>query len=103
MLIRSCYVTLRRALLLAACLAPAVGPAVAADDYPKRPIRIITPAQPGGTTDFLARLLSTHLTETWKQQAIVDNRGSASGVNAAEITKNSAPDGYCLWCITSTR
>lgn len=67
-----------------------------ADSYPNRPVRIITPAQPGGTTDFLARILATHLTETWKQQAIVDNRGSASGINAAEITKNSAPDGYTL-------
>lgn len=70
--------------------------ASAADGYPNRPVRIITPAQPGGTTDFLARILAMHLTEAWKQQAIVDNRGSASGINAAEITKNSAPDGYTL-------
>ena len=72
------------------------GTAYAADSYPSRPVRIITPAQPGGTTDYLARLLATHLTQVWKQQAIVDNRGSASGVNAAEITKNAAPDGYTL-------
>jgi tripartite-type tricarboxylate transporter receptor subunit TctC len=70
--------------------------ASAADNYPNRPVRIITPAQPGGTTDFLARILAGHLTEAWKQQAIVDNRGSASGINAAEITKNSSPDGYTL-------
>jgi tripartite-type tricarboxylate transporter receptor subunit TctC len=67
------------------------------NDYPNRPVRIITPAAPGGTTDFLARLLAIHLTTAWKQQAIVDNRGSASGVNAAEITKNAAPDGYTLY------
>jgi tripartite-type tricarboxylate transporter receptor subunit TctC len=73
--------------------------AVAADNYPSRPIRIITPAQPGGTTDFLARLLAAHLTDAWKQQAIVDNRGSASGVNGAEITKNAAPDGYTLFVV----
>ena len=65
--------------------------------YPSRPIRIITPAQPGGTTDYLARLLAARFTETWKQQVIVDNRASASGVNAAEITKNAAPDGYTLF------
>jgi len=70
--------------------------AAATNDYPNRPVRIITPAQPGGTTDFLARILAQHLTEVWKQQAIVDNRGSASGINAAEITKNSVPDGYTL-------
>ncbi len=72
-------------------------PAQAADNYPSRPVRIITPANPGGTTDFLARMLAAHLTKTWGQQAIVDNRGSASGVNGAEITKDSAPDGYTLF------
>jgi len=66
-------------------------------DYPTRPVRIITPAAPGGTTDFLARVLANHLTKVWGQQAIVDNRGSASGVNAAELTKNAAPDGYTLF------
>ena len=68
-----------------------------ADSYPTRAIRIVTPANPGGTTDFLARLLAPHLTKVWGQQAIVDNRGSASGINAAEIVKNSAPDGYTLF------
>jgi Uncharacterized protein conserved in bacteria len=86
----------------AVAFAPAFGPqtAVAAQDvdsYPNRPVRIITPAAPGGTTDFLARVLAHHLTQVWKQQAIVDNRGSASGVNAAEITKQAAPDGYTLF------
>ncbi len=71
--------------------------AQAADVYPTRPVRIITPAAPGGTTDFLARLLAAHLTKTWSQQVIVDNRGSASGVNGAEMTKDSAPDGYTLF------
>jgi tripartite-type tricarboxylate transporter receptor subunit TctC len=84
-------------LLVALGLAIPMAPAQAADNYPRRPIRIITPANPGGTTDFLARLLAAHLTKLWGQQAIVDNRGSASGVNAAEITKNAAPDGYTLF------
>jgi len=68
-----------------------------AADYPSRPVRIITPAAPGGTTDFLARLLAGHLNKVWNQQVIVDNRGSASGVNGAEITKESLPDGYTLF------
>lgn len=67
------------------------------DGFPNRPVRIITPAAPGGTTDFLARLLATQLTKVWNQQVIVDNRGSASGINAGEITKDSAPDGYTLF------
>ena len=86
------------AVVLAAGLAQQT--AIAADtvaDYPTRPVRIITPAAPGGTTDFLARVLANHLTKVWGQQAIVDNRGSASGVNAAEMTKNAAPDGYTLF------
>jgi tripartite-type tricarboxylate transporter receptor subunit TctC len=88
----------RLPLLLAALgLAIPMAPAQAADGYPSRPVRLVTPANPGGTTDFLARLLAPHLTKIWGQQAIVDNRGSASGVNAAEIVKNSAPDGYTLF------
>ena len=66
-------------------------------NYPSRPVRFITPAAPGGTTDILARLFSARLTEQLKQQFIVDNRASASGVIAAEITKNSPPDGYTLF------
>jgi tripartite-type tricarboxylate transporter receptor subunit TctC len=88
-------------LLVALGLAIPMVPSQAADrsvdNYPSRSIRIITPANPGGTTDFIARLLAVHLTKLWGQQAIVDNRGSASGVNAAEITKNAAPDGYTLF------
>jgi tripartite-type tricarboxylate transporter receptor subunit TctC len=84
-------------LLVALGLAVPMVPAQAADNYPSRAIRIVTPANPGGTTDFLARLLAPHLTKLWGQQAIVDNRGSASGVNAAEIVKNSAPNGYTLF------
>lgn len=84
-------------LLVALGLAIPMAPGQAAEDFPRRPVRIVTPANPGGTTDFLARLLATHLTKLWGQQAIVDNRGSASGVNGADIVKNAAPDGYTLF------
>jgi tripartite-type tricarboxylate transporter receptor subunit TctC len=76
---------------------PAVQTAQAADNFPNKPVRIVTPAAPGGTTDFIARMLAAHLSKIWGQQAIVDNRGSASGVNGAEITKNAAADGYTLF------
>ena len=99
MQLMSRYPTIARVLVFVCCVVSATAFAVAADNYPSRPIRIITPAAPGGTTDYLARLLSARLTEVWKQQAIVDNRASASGVNAAEITKNSAPDGYTLFLV----
>jgi tripartite-type tricarboxylate transporter receptor subunit TctC len=93
------FPSIARNILFACCAISATTSAVAADNYPSRPVRIITPAAPGGTTDYLARLLATRLTEVWKEQAIVDNRASASGVNAAEITKNSAPDGYTLFLV----
>ena len=96
MITRIRTLTLVRPLVLACTAILAAASVMAAENFPTRPVRIITPAQPGGTTDYLARLLASRLTEVWKQQAIVDNRGSASGVNAAEITKNSAPDGYTL-------
>lgn len=66
-------------------------------NYPTRPVRFITPAAPGGTTDILARLFSDRLTRNLKQQFIVDNRASASGVLAAELTTNAAPDGHTLF------
>ena len=78
-------------------LATPIASAQAADNYPTRPVRIVTPAAPGGTTDFLSRLLANHLTKAWNQQVIVDNRGSASGVNGAQIVQESAPDGYTLF------
>jgi tripartite-type tricarboxylate transporter receptor subunit TctC len=67
-----------------------------AQEYPSRPIRLITPAAPGGTTDLLARLFGAKLSEAFKQQVIVDNRASASGVIAGEITAKAPPDGYTL-------
>ena len=75
----------------------AVGaPALAQQDYPGRPIRLITPAAQGGTTDLLARIFGARLTEVFKQQVVVDNRASASGVIAGELTANAPPDGYTL-------
>ena len=64
--------------------------------YPSRPIRLITPAAAGGTTDILARLFGAKLTEVFRQQIVVDNRASSSGTIAAEITANAPPDGYTL-------
>lgn len=68
-----------------------------AQEYPGKPIRLITPAAQGGTTDLLARLFGARLSETFKQQQVlVDNRASASGVIAGEITARAEPDGYTL-------
>lgn len=71
--------------------------AAGAADYPARPIRFIIPAAPGGTTDGLARIFGARMSEVFGQQVVVDNRPSASGVLAGEVTKNSAPDGYTIF------
>ena len=83
-----------KALLFALVLTAAL--AAPAQDYPSRPIRLLTPAAPGGTTDLLARIFGAKLSEALKQQVIVDNRASASGVVAGEITAKAPPDGYTL-------
>lgn len=82
--------------VLVMVLAVGAAPAAAQQDYPNRPIRLLTPAAPGGTTDFLARLFGAKLSDVFKQQLVVDNRGSAAGVIAGELTANAAPDGYTL-------
>ena len=74
----------------------AAAPAPAQQDYPSRPIRLITPAAQGGTTDLLARIFGARLAEVFKQQVLVDNRASASGVIAAGMTASAPPDGYTL-------
>jgi hypothetical protein len=69
---------------------------VAAQDYPSRPTRIFVPAAPGGTTDLLARLFGAKLSEAFRQPVTVENRSSASGVIAGELTAKAPPDGYTL-------
>jgi len=75
------------AVLLCAALAHA-------QDYPVRPIRILIPAAPGGTTDLLARLFAAKLSESLGQQVLAENRASASGVIAGELTAKAPADGY---------
>jgi tripartite-type tricarboxylate transporter receptor subunit TctC len=84
-----------RALLIALGVALAT-PTLAQQDYPTRAIRLITPAAQGGTTDLLARIFGARLGEIFKEQVLVDNRASAAGVIAGELTAQAAPDGYTL-------
>ena len=68
----------------------------AQQDFPNRPIRLITPAAQGGTTDILARLFGAKLGEVFKHQVVVDNRASAAGVIAGQMTASAPPDGHTL-------
>ena len=67
-----------------------------AQNYPTRPIRLLTPVVPGGGLDFIARLLVPSLSETLGKSVVVDNRPGASGAIALETTARAAPDGYTI-------
>ena len=84
--------TLRLIALAFACALPTAQAA----GYPEKPIRIIVPFTPGGSTDILARMIGQKLQEAWGQQVIADNRPGANGVVAAEITAKANPDGHTL-------
>jgi len=97
----------RRASLLAGLLACALalaalafGPAqaqpVAAADYPVKPVKIIVPFPPGGTSDVMGRLIAEELAKQLKQPFIVDNKGGAGGAIGTAEAARAAADGYTL-------
>src|SRR5690348_11612645 len=69
--------------------------------YPTKPIRIISPYAPGGTTDLLARLVAPKLTEAWGQPILVDPRPGGNTVIGSEIMLKSPPDGHTLLSVLS--
>ena len=72
-----------------------MGP-VAAQTYPVKPIRIIVPYAPGGSTDVIFRILAPRLTEILGQQIVIDNRPGAASTIGLEIVAKSPPDGYTV-------
>ena len=71
-------------------------PGTGAAAYPSKPIRLVVPFTPSGSTDILARAIGQELTKAWGQSVIVDNIPGAGGAIGAEKVARAAPDGYTL-------
>ena len=94
---KSCFVTL---MFAAASLIAA--PALAADAYPTRPIKIVVNTAPGGFTDLMARLAAQYMGEYLKQPVVVENRAGGDGMIAIRFVKSVPADGYTLLAATGT-
>jgi tripartite-type tricarboxylate transporter receptor subunit TctC len=81
------------ALMLAA---PAVTAFAQADDFPRRPIKMIVAAPTAGLPDVIARLVSQHMAVTLGQGVVVENKTGAGGIIAADLVAKAAPDGYTI-------
>ncbi|MHB8269283.1 Bug family tripartite tricarboxylate transporter substrate binding protein [Bradyrhizobium sp.] len=85
-------------LAAAAIAAPPILPSRAsAADWPAKPVRVVVPFTPGGSTDITARLVSNRLQELWGQSVVVENKPGAGGNIAADMVAHSDPDGYTIF------
>ena len=83
-------------LLAGAAALPALASSARAQAWPARPVRIIVPFQPGGSTDIFARLAAQKLTEHFGKQFYVENIAGATGNVGTAQAARAAPDGYTL-------
>lgn len=95
-----------RSFIVFALAAPALATALAsipaaAQSYPARPVRIISPFAPGGSNDVVARIVGPKLTASLGQPFVVENRPGAGGAVGTELGAKAAPDGYTLTVVTN--
>src|SRR5258708_2768992 len=76
--------------------------AAAAEDWPARPVHFIVSFPAGGSTDVAARVVAEHLTRTFGQQVVVENKSGANGNLGIEAVAKSAPDGYSILISTDS-
>jgi tripartite-type tricarboxylate transporter receptor subunit TctC len=81
---------------------PAVSRIARAQAYPSRPVRMVVPFAPAGTTDISARLIGQWLSERFGQQFVIENRAGANGNIGTEVVLRSTPDGYTLLMIDAS-
>ena len=96
MLNRRCFVGLTASALAAPTL---LSSRARAADWPVKPVRVVVPFAPGGSTDITARLVSNRLQEVWGQSVVVENRPGAGGNIAADNVAHSDPDGYTIFIV----
>jgi tripartite-type tricarboxylate transporter receptor subunit TctC len=90
---RRVHVSHASALVAAALFAATLA---CAQNYPVKPVRIVVPSSPGGTSDILGRLFAMKFTEAMGQTFVVDNRPGASSAVGAEFVARATPDGYTI-------
>jgi tripartite-type tricarboxylate transporter receptor subunit TctC len=88
-------------LSVGAAALPALSHAVWAQTYPSRPVRVIVPFAPGGTTDIVARLLGQWLSDRLGQPFVIENRPGAASNVGTEAVVNAFPDGYTLLLVSA--
>ena len=96
MLNRRCFVGLTASALAAPTL---LSSRARAADWPVKPVRVVVPFAPGGSTDITARLVGNRLQEMWGQSVVVENRPGAGGNIAADNVAHSDPDGYTIFIV----
>lgn len=89
-------IALRLIPVLCLAVTGVLAPQAGAQQFPAKPIRIVVPFPPGGIADIYGRIVGAKMTQSWGQQAIVDNRPGAGGNIAADIVAKSPADGYTL-------